>query len=65
MLGDAQDALGSHDGTGAGDHDQPYVGYRAYQFSTHELARLLQMRSDALEARLGNGRWTDDLPTDH
>jgi hypothetical protein len=44
-----------------GDHDQPHAGYRAYQFSTRERARLLQLRGDLLEARLGRGRWVEDL----
>ena len=52
---------GSHDGTSAGDHDQPYAGFRSYAFSTRQLARLLQLRSDLLEARLGHGRWAEDL----
>ena len=52
---------GSHDGTSAGDHDQPYAGFRAYQFATRERVRLLQLRSDLLEARLGHGRWAQDL----
>jgi hypothetical protein len=52
---------GSHDGSSAGDHDQPYSGVRAYQFSTRQLARLLQLRGELLEARLGHGRWALDL----
>jgi hypothetical protein len=55
------DRSGSQDGTGAGDHDQPFNGFRAYQFNTHELARMLQLRSELLEAKLGRGRWSDDL----
>jgi hypothetical protein len=53
--------IGSHDGTGAGDHDEPYRGFRTYLFNTRQFARLLQLRSDVLEARLGNGRWATDL----
>jgi hypothetical protein len=53
--------LGSLDGEGAGDHDQLFVGYRAYLFSTRQLARLLQVRGEVLEARLGHGRWASDL----
>jgi hypothetical protein len=56
---------GSLDGDGAGDHDQAFVGYRAYQFSTRQLARLLQVRGEVLEARLGNGRWISDVAACH
>jgi hypothetical protein len=49
------------DGRGAGDHDQPFAGFRAYQFSTRQLARLLLRRGEALDARLGVGRWAQDL----
>jgi hypothetical protein len=50
-------------------HQQPIVSdrnehlrdFRVYQFSTRQLARLLQLRSDALDARLGIGRWTADI----
>jgi hypothetical protein len=54
-------APGSHDGSSAGDHDQPYAGFRSYQFGTRQLARLLQLRGELLEARLGHGRWAADL----
>ena len=53
--------LGTHDGTGAGDHDQPFAGFRPYHFNTSQLARLLHLRSEALDARLGFGRWARDL----
>ena len=43
------------------DHDQPFAGFRPYQFSTRQLARLLQLRSELLDARLGLGRWVQDL----
>ena len=49
------------DGRGAGDHDEPFAGFRAYQFSTRQLMHLLLRRSDALDARLGLGRWAQDL----
>jgi hypothetical protein len=52
---------GSLDGAGAGDQDEPFRGYRSYQFSTRQLARLLQLRSECLDARLGRGRWAGDL----
>lgn len=59
----ASDHQGSRDGTGAGDHDEPFAGFRPYQFSTRQLARLLQLRSEVLDARLGDGRWAQDLTT--
>jgi len=52
---------GSLDGAGAGDHDEPFGGFQAYQFSTRQRARLLQLRGELLEARLGHGRWATDL----
>jgi hypothetical protein len=52
---------GSLDGAGAGDHDEFFSGFHAYQFSTRQLARLLQLRSELLDARLGQGRWAMDL----
>jgi hypothetical protein len=52
---------GTRDGAGAGDHDQPFVGSRVYHFSTRQRARLLQLRSEVLDARLGYGRWTQDI----
>jgi hypothetical protein len=51
----------SPDGRGAGDYDQPFAGFRPYQFSTRQLAQLLLRRSDVLDARLGLGRWAEDL----
>jgi hypothetical protein len=44
-------AAGSHDGSGAGDHDRPYTFGRRprqstpYPFSTRQYARLLVLRS--------------------
>ena len=64
-LTSATDPQGSHDGTGAGDHDQPFGGFRPYHFSTRQLARLLQLRSELLDARLGLGRWAEDLAAKH
>jgi hypothetical protein len=52
---------GSLDGAGAGDHDESFTGFRSYQFSTRQLARLLQLRGELLEARLGHGRWAMDV----
>ena len=52
---------GSLDGDGAGDHDMPFAGYRAYVFNTRQLARLLRVRGEILEARLGYGRWAADV----
>jgi hypothetical protein len=56
---------GSLDGNGAGDHDEPFVGYRAYVFNTRQLARLLRIRGEILEARLGHGRWALDVLVTH
>jgi hypothetical protein len=58
-------APGSQDGDGAGDHDQVFVGYRAYVFSTRQLARLLQIRGEVLDARLGIGPWVSDVAPCH
>jgi hypothetical protein len=55
-------AGGSKDGQGAGDCDQPFYGFRPYQFSTRQLARLLLLRGEALDARLGQGRYAADMP---
>ena len=60
FIGDSR-PRGSLDGTGAGDHDEPFVGFRSYHFSTRQFARLLALRSELLDARLGRGRWAADL----
>jgi hypothetical protein len=52
---------GSLDGSGAGDHDELFSGFHAYQFSTRQLARLHLLRGELLDARLGQGRWVMDL----
>jgi hypothetical protein len=59
---------GSHDGTGAGDHDETYqFGWRprasaTYPFSTRQYARLLMLRGRTHDGLLGR----DDIePTDH
>jgi hypothetical protein len=52
---------GSLDGCGAVDHDQLFSGFHAYQFSTRQLARLLRLRGEVLEARRGQGQWAMDL----
>jgi hypothetical protein len=52
---------GSLDGAGAGDHDEPFGGFRPYHFNLRQFARLLQLRSELLDARLGHGRWAQDL----
>ncbi len=50
---------GSHDGTGAADHDIPYrFGWRPrtsapYPFSTHQYARLLVLRSRVQAGLIG------------
>jgi hypothetical protein len=45
----------------AGDHDVPFERFRPYHFTPRELARLMQLRSELLDARLGHGRWVQDL----
>ena len=47
--------------TGAGDHSQPFDGFRPQLFKTGQLARLLLLRSEVLAARLGCGRRAADL----
>lgn len=61
----APDSVGTHDGEGAGDHDCPFTGFRRSFFTTREFARLLLLRSDALDARMGRGRWLMDLGNAH
>ena len=53
--------VGSKDGEGAGDHDSPFAGFLASHFSTRQMVRLLLLRSDVLDARLGQGPLVDDL----
>jgi hypothetical protein len=60
-LTNVTDLHGSRDGTGSGDNDQPFSGFRPCHFSTRQLARLLHLRSELLDARLGYGRWAQDL----
>jgi hypothetical protein len=57
----AANTSGSHDGAGAGDHNEAFTGFRSYQFNTMQMVRLLHLRGELLEARLGNGRWATDL----
>jgi hypothetical protein len=54
-------SLGTRDGTGAGDHDRPFDGFRLQLFTTRQLAGLLLLRGEVLDARLGCGRWARDL----
>jgi hypothetical protein len=49
--------LDTHDGQGAGDHDCPFMGFRRSPFTTRQPMRLVPLRSDALDARLGHGPW--------
>jgi hypothetical protein len=49
------------DDTGAGDHAQPFDSFRRQLFATRQLARLLLLRGEVLDARLGCGRWAADL----
>jgi hypothetical protein len=51
----------SMDGTGAGDHDVPFSGYRPSYFTLRQRVRLLALRSEALDGRMGLGRFADDL----
>ncbi|HLZ22645.1 MAG TPA: hypothetical protein VKQ30_11040 [Ktedonobacterales bacterium] len=53
--------VGSKDSAGARDHDQPFAGFRAYQFSTRQLARLLMLRGQVLEAKLCRSLLAADL----
>jgi hypothetical protein len=57
----APNLVGTHDGEGAGDHDCPFTGFRRSSFTTREFVRLLLLRSDALDAHMGRGRWLMDL----
>jgi hypothetical protein len=57
----ASTSRGSRDGQGAGDHGCPFTGFRRSSFTTRQLMRLLLLRSDALNARLGYGRWVVDV----
>ncbi len=58
-------ARGTHDGTGAGDHDQPYrFGRRprataTYPFSTRQYVRLLLLRSRIQAGLVGE----DNVPS--
>lgn len=54
---------GTRDGIGAGDHDEPFVGWRSYHFSTQQMARLLILRGEVQDSRLSLGRFAADLPT--
>jgi len=60
-IGSTAPAGGTRDGSGAADHDQPYAGYRAYQFTTQQRLRLLVLRGEVLDSRMGQGRHGDDL----
>jgi hypothetical protein len=53
ILTHATDPHGSQD-AGAGDHDELFGGFRPYRFSTRGLGRLLQLRSELLDERLGH-----------
>ena len=53
--------VGTKDGVGSGDHDMPFAGHRAYPFSTHVRLKLLLLRGEVLDARLGRGRFADDV----
>jgi hypothetical protein len=56
------DPVGSRDGDGAGDHDEPYrFGWRprasvTYPFNTRQYARLLVLRGRVQDGRVGDGK---------
>jgi hypothetical protein len=62
---DAEGLVGTRDGLGAGDHDQPYrFGYRpsattTYPFSTRQYVRLLVLRGRVQDGDIDEGdlRW--------
>ena len=56
---------GTKDGTGAADHDQLYAGVRRSQFTTRQMVRLLLLKSDVLDSRLGLGPYVDDVKLDN
>jgi hypothetical protein len=62
--GVAGPGVGTKDGTGSGDHDQPFHGFRAYYFTSRQMIRLLILRSDALDARLGVGPYSEEPGSD-
>jgi hypothetical protein len=43
----------SKDGESAGDNDLPFAGFQASHFSTRQMVRLLFLRSNLLDAHLG------------
>jgi len=53
--------VGTHDGLGAGDHDQPYRfggrprGVSPYPFSTHQYIRLLVLRGRVQDGLVASG----------
>jgi hypothetical protein len=64
----ADDRVGTHDGLGSGDHDQPYVFGRLpssavpFPFSTRQYVRLLLMRSRLGETSLASRKSTGQQP---
>ena len=54
-------AIGSKDGVGSGDHDEPFGGHRPYHFPTRVMLRLLLLRGEVLDGRCGLGRFADDV----
>ena len=50
----------SHAATSS-EHDTPFVRFQPYHFSTRQLARLLVLRGQIQDSRLGHGRYADDL----
>jgi hypothetical protein len=55
------DDRGSKDGQGAGDHDVPFRGFRPTDFTLREMSRLLILRGQVLDAKMGGGPYVADL----
>jgi hypothetical protein len=59
QLREANHSVGSHDGVGAGDHDQPFrFGWRPraqvpYPFNTRQYGRLLVLRGRVQDGLIG------------
>ena len=57
----AREQGGTHDGTGSGDHDVPFPGYSPFHFNTWQMLRLLLLRSEVLEGKLGRGPFANEF----
>ncbi len=58
---DVSQTGGSHDGSGSADHDVPFAGYSPNHFNTWQMLRLLLLRSEVLEGKLGRGRFAREF----